>query len=502
MPISGYAAQLVRVAQGELSEFGGVLETDPRLRTRIYDTYLAQLKAADPGDSLGWNMDPDITSWAWSATFVSWCVLAAGATLANFDFSIRHAVFTRKAIQNEAAGAGEFRGRKITDYAPQPGDLIVANRGGGTITYDQAKTNGNYLSHSAIVVDLIIRNGKRYALTVGGNESDSVRQTEVELTSAGKVKQRSPNPYVCVIQNLMGPGPALPAVPPAPAGGLPASFRKHGTFVYDAIATTNDYGSAALVAAAMTRAGMTHAWVRVHGRDPFSAARKTATVNLIAALKTAGIAVAGWGWCQGETPADEARTALRELAAYGLSDYVADIEPGHNNSVWSVSEVQTFCRKVRDGLPAGGFAVSSFALIDWHEPHLLAAAVPFVDAFAPQVYWFNYPNNRMRQEFTRPDGAAYGLHDPGAYADLCLDRWTKLCGPTPKPLILTGQTYWGEGEFTQDQAEDKLAAFLEGWSGHSRIAGLNWWHFGGGSGMSHAMLEGIVAAGLGTKSYA
>ncbi len=516
MPASAFAQRLASVALGEHNSFQNVLETDPRLRSRIYDTYLKQLKAADPNDPIGWNMPSDITAWPWSAAFVSWCALAAGATRTEFDFSVRHAMYIKRMIANADSGSGVFRAKPITARAPAIGDLIAANRG-GAVTYDQARTLESYNSHTAIVVELIQRLGKKYAVTVGGNERDAIRKTEVELTPAGLVKQRSSDSYICVVENLkqdvpvaarsrtasrprIAAGPMMAAAPERATAAAPLakSFRGHGTFVYVASATIDDYGSVENTAAAMVRAGMQHAWVRVHGRKPFPAAEKRATQALIDGLRAAGIAVAGWGWCQGDDPRAEAGAALRELATYGLTDYVADIEHGHANSVWTVAEVELFCKTLRKTLK-GSFAISSFALIDWHEPYLMTAAAPYVDAFAPQIYWFDYPNKTMVGRFKRPDGTSYTRGDPGSYADLCLDRWRLVSGQTTRPLVLTGQAYWGESGFEQREAEDKLRAFLKTWDGHGGIAGLNWWHFGGRDGMSHAMLEAITNAELGRR---
>jgi hypothetical protein len=41
-----------------------------------------------------------------------------------------------------------------------------------------------------------------YAMTIGGNESDSVRRKVVRLDDKGRIKQRSRNPYIAVIQTL------------------------------------------------------------------------------------------------------------------------------------------------------------------------------------------------------------------------------------------------------------------------------------------------------------
>jgi hypothetical protein len=503
MPISNFAQALVKVALGELGQYAGVLETDPRLKDRIYKTYLAELKVADPQDSPGWNMSSDIASWAWSATFVSWCLLRAGAKVSEFDFSVRHWVYANRAVKNAEDGIGVFRGYPIQVYAPQAGDIIVANREGGKIGFADAKAGAQYQAHGAIVVDFIVKNGVRYAVTVGGNEGQSVGRSEIELLQNGHIKPRSTNPYICVVQTLKTDAP-----PPVAAlgelkvlsQGLPAALRGHGTFVYDTAKTVADYGSIPTFVATLKRAGINHLWLRVHGVAPISATALALNRSLIAACQTAGVAVAGWGWCQGVSPKPDAAMALKALTDHGLNDYVADIEPGHNNSEWTIDEAQTFCAAVRKGL-TGGFAISSFALIDWHEPQILAATAPYIDAFAPQVYWFDYPNTKMIKQFHRADGTAYRAQSPAEYADLCLDRWARLTHPVTKPLILTGQAYWGEGA-TEAESDARLAAFLRDWNGYGRIAGLNWWHFGGGGAMSHAMLETIVEADLANRPYA
>lgn len=511
MATNPYAQRLALVASAEHRDYSGILETDSSLKKRIYDVYLADLDHANPDDELGWDMSSDITSWAWSATFVSWCVLESGAFNADFDFSIRHAKYIKFCIANGDNGSGTFRARKLDDYSPQVGDLICGNRGGGQVTFGQARTLDSYNSHGAIVVELTVQDGVHYAVTIGGNEGDSIRKTMVRLTQQGRVKQRGTDPYICVIQNLMDAVHAAP--PPAEAhvdtGGavpavsiLPPSMSKHGTFVYDPRDTITKYGSAKNVALAAQGMGMSHAWLRVHGRTPPTAAIISANQALADAFRDEGIAVAGWGWCQGENPVAEAAMAVRETQRIGLVDYIADIEPGHNNSMWTSTDIRKFCDGIKSHLDGGQFCVSAFALLDWHEPHLYAAALPYVDAFAPQIYWFNFPNSKMLAQFRPPAGGSYTKDSAASYADLCLDRWRLMMGSTPKPLILTGQAYWDEGGFSQQDAEAKLQEFLDDWRGYNGISALNWWHMGGGSSMSFAMRESIRAADLANKPYA
>jgi hypothetical protein len=282
----------------------------------------------------------------------------------------------------------------------------------------------------------------------------------------------------------------------------PKSFRKHGTFIYQVPETIADYGSTQLVIEAMQKAGMTHAWVRIHGPTPYGAGAKKIIADFIAALKTAGIAVAAWGWCDGSDPTANAKLALKELSFFGLTDYIADIEHGVHGANWTPNEITKFCTLARAGI-TGGFGITTFPLIDWHEPELMTAALPFVDMFNPQVYWHHFPNKKMLKQFKRPNGTSYTADNAAEYAALCLDRWDRLMGTTPKDIVVTGQAYWGEGEppFPQTDADDKVDEFLAGFADFNRIIGLNWWHFGGSKCMSHRMLDAITKANLGTKTY-
>lgn len=282
----------------------------------------------------------------------------------------------------------------------------------------------------------------------------------------------------------------------------PASFRKHGTFIYEVPATIARYGSTKLTIEAMKNAGMSHAWVRIHGKTPYSGSAKTKIQTFIADLKAAQINVAGWGWCNGDDPVAEANMAAGELASYGLSDYIADIEQGVHGANWTPQEIKDFCTQIRTKITAG-FGITTFPLIDWHEPQLMQAALPFVDMFNPQVYWHHFPSQKMIKQFKPPAGGSYKPDNAAEYTNLCLDRWDKLMGAAAKDIVVTGQAYWGEGNppFEQGTAEDKVDEFLAAFQGFGRIIGLNWWHFGGGHSMSHRMLDSITKAKLDTKPY-
>ena len=84
-----------------------------------------------------------------------------------------------------------------------------------------------------------------------------------------------------------------------------------------------------------------------------------------------------------------------------LSEPAAGRQPN-----WTVARVKKFCSRAREHIGDKPFIVSSFGFLPYHEPQLMAAADPYVDAFAPQVYWFWYPKEAM---FGQPGALARPL---------------------------------------------------------------------------------------------
>jgi hypothetical protein len=267
----------------------------------------------------------------------------------------------------------------------------------------------------------------------------------------------------------------------------------HGVFIYDAAATIARYGSAALVATAVKECDMQHAWVRIHGATKPEAV--TPTVNLIAALKQAEIGVAGWGWCQGDNVEVEVELALTTLNEFGLEHYVADVEDGVHHANWTKAEVRKFFQSLREALPNSQIGLSTFGFIPWHKPQLMTAAEPFVDFFAPQTYWFNFPTQKILNA-ADVEPTEYVLNNAASYARLCIEVWQQV---VEKPLVIAGQAYWGEVPgFTQGTADAKLNQFIEQFDAWEELQGLNWWHLGGKGqdAMSFAMFQALRTAKL------
>lgn len=191
MPPSAFAMKLAGVAQEQHDKFHLMHEADPPLCKQI-KKYASDLQLGPT----------DCVTEPWSALFVSWCVKTAGATAAEFKFSKAHSVFVHQAIQNADNGTGVFRGFDITAQAPAVGDIIQNNRKGNKFDFAFARAKEHYDSHSAIVVEVGHDSEGGFALTVGGNEGNSVRQTVVRLTPQGFIRQRTNSPFICVVKNL------------------------------------------------------------------------------------------------------------------------------------------------------------------------------------------------------------------------------------------------------------------------------------------------------------
>jgi hypothetical protein len=185
-----YVKELVRIAREQFDSFHEFSEDESPLRQQIRRYW----------EGIGFEF-PGVAT-AWSAVFISWCVRTAGASDTEFRVSSAHSRFVFRAIQNQNQGVGVFRGRRLEEYRPAIGDILHNNRGGQNLKYDFAAAHEGYESHSAIIVESGSDSAGPFVKTIGGNENNTVGLKRVALTADGFVKQRDPNPYICIIQDL------------------------------------------------------------------------------------------------------------------------------------------------------------------------------------------------------------------------------------------------------------------------------------------------------------
>jgi flagellum-specific peptidoglycan hydrolase FlgJ len=201
--------RIVRVATQELARWnnGTIKETDPRLRKTLQDYWKTGAGVSYSEDQLG---DPAFqNAHPWSAAFISWVMKSAGAGDA-FKYSASHAVYTRAAKDNRIANNNNpFKAYRITELAPQVGDLVCKSRSGSGATYDNIRPGMK--THCDIVTEV----RPRGIMTVGGNVRNSVAQKTLRTDANGGIAE--PNYFAVIRIDGQQPSPSpTPAPTPAP----------------------------------------------------------------------------------------------------------------------------------------------------------------------------------------------------------------------------------------------------------------------------------------------
>jgi hypothetical protein len=169
---------IVLVAQAEFKRWGnGSIKESESFMQPVLKDYWVTGTGSDAGYRAGS---------AWSAAFISWVVKIAGGGN-NFRYSGAHTTYTHAAKQNRLQNnANPFKAFRITEKVPQPGDIVVANRGTSTFTYDNV-TAGQTGTHGDVVVSV----GSTSITVVGGNVSDSVSSKPLTLDQNGFLQSSS-----------------------------------------------------------------------------------------------------------------------------------------------------------------------------------------------------------------------------------------------------------------------------------------------------------------------
>ncbi|MCW5771935.1 MAG: DUF2272 domain-containing protein, partial [Rhodospirillaceae bacterium] len=131
---------------------------------------------------------------AWSGAFVSYVLKEAGAE-GSWPSTGSHAYYIRWATENRQKRTGHFWARRLSEYAPKPGDLVCNSLVGG-VSYDH-QPNGSYASHCDIVVD--VRPG--WIAVIGGNLSNSVAKRALMTDSGGHLINPQPRAFDPSVRN-------------------------------------------------------------------------------------------------------------------------------------------------------------------------------------------------------------------------------------------------------------------------------------------------------------
>jgi len=215
-------------------------------------------------------------------------------------------------------------------------------------------------------------------------------------------------------------------------------------------------GDPAAVVRRAAVAGLSQLWVRVgDSRDGFYAASYLS--ELVPLSHAAGLAVIGWGFPYLWDPVGDAAWTAQ---AYGwraaggdmLDGFSADIEAPTEGTALSMRRVAVYLGLVRAGAPGRLLVATVYRPNDYRwSTYPYATMAPYVDAFAPMVYW--------------------GCDQPGPETLQAVSRLSTL-----RPVHVIGQAYnmAAEGGRTQAPGPAELHQVLDlAWSGGA--AGVSFW---------------------------
>jgi hypothetical protein len=218
------------------------------------------------------------------------------------------------------------------------------------------------------------------------------------------------------------PESALPK-PPAPTPRLASSaaavLAGKGLWIWQPRRT--EAGNVDAIVHRAVAAGLTALWVRVaDSQDGFYGA--SFLTSLVPAAHRQGLAVIGWGFPHLYDPVADARWTAAALAwrAPGgdrLDGWSADIETASEGTALSARRATAYLGLVRPRAEGRPLVATVFPPTDyWWSVYPFRAMAPYIDAFAPMLYW--------------------GCREPGDMAAAAIRRLSPLA-----PVHVIGQAY-------------------------------------------------------------
>ncbi|WP_187830353.1 DUF2272 domain-containing protein [Siccirubricoccus phaeus] len=144
---------------------------------------------------------------AWSAAFISFVLRSAGVDLREFPPSAAHSHYVDALIADAAAfpASAPFLPRAPQDYAPQPGDLLCADRSPRPLRrwQDRAADNGAF---RPMHCDIVVAAGPGAVEAIGGNVRDAVTRTRFPADATGRLLPLPPGAPTCfvIFENRLG----------------------------------------------------------------------------------------------------------------------------------------------------------------------------------------------------------------------------------------------------------------------------------------------------------
>lgn len=176
--VFNHRAKLRHTAKKDLKFWDGKKETDPAVSKALVEYW--KLVGKDFTEKQMQSASTH-SSYPWSSAYIGHLVNKAGYK--NFSSKSTHSAYVVDAKRNRA----ENLKRAYWAYKPselkrvEVGDILVKGRSGSKPNLDTI--NSGVISHGDIVIEIKKIDGQKYAITQGGNVSDTVKQTKVALTN-------------------------------------------------------------------------------------------------------------------------------------------------------------------------------------------------------------------------------------------------------------------------------------------------------------------------------
>lgn len=139
----------------------------------------------------------------WSAAFMSWVMQGAGVPRSQFQPASAHWVYLSEMVEEAGYPGRWFVPRRISDYSPQPGDLVCAYRNGARPYATAGYTSAGAIRGTPAHCDLVVAKSAGRLEVIGGNVRNSVSKSILELDSQGHVKPVPRRPWFLVMQNRL-----------------------------------------------------------------------------------------------------------------------------------------------------------------------------------------------------------------------------------------------------------------------------------------------------------
>lgn len=139
----------------------------------------------------------------WSAAFMGWVMKSAGVPESQFIRGIAHWEYLAGIIDEAGYGGRWFVPRRVTDYSPQPGDLVCASRGASKPRLNDGYISAGQLRGLSSHCDLVVGKSGQTLDVIGGNVRNSVSKTTLELDSQGRLQVVPRRPWFLILENRL-----------------------------------------------------------------------------------------------------------------------------------------------------------------------------------------------------------------------------------------------------------------------------------------------------------